>query len=177
MTRALGPVQFFLKPRVQSVFGGKQHGHMPARHLVPGIPVHTFRPGIPSHHLSFEVQQEEGVVPDPWRNLKAGIVLQNQQMARRQHMRPGRVVHFPPAVTRTGQSEPSLRLRFLQNVVPQGRNSRFEGGHDQFIQTAPDDFFPRESEQLTSAETGLAANALVIQNEQRCHGTVEDRMQ
>ena len=49
--------------------------------------------------------------------------------------------------------------------MPALRNHRLQCGHRKIIQTAADDFFPRQTQEPAGADTGLPVTTLVVREE------------
>ena len=101
-----------------------------------------------------------------------GLVAQHQEMAYRQHVPFGDVLDVPRISVRTHQLKRSFLLAFLEKGAPALRNHRLEAGLRKIIQTAADDLFPRKTQELAGADTGLPVTAIVV-GEQNGRGRME----
>ena len=74
---------------------------------------------------------------------------------------------------RAHQRKRPFLLAFLQKSSPAFGNHRLEAGLRKIIQTAADDLFPRETQELAGADTGLPVVAIVVRD-QNGDGRLED---
>ena len=96
-------------------------------------------------------------------------------MAHRQHVSLGGVLNLARASIRTQQPERACLLAAFEKGLPQFGNLRFEAGLDEVIQTASNDLFPRKSEQLSGAGTGVAVMTVVVGDQDGRGRMVDDR--
>ena len=105
--------------------------------------------------------------------MAGALVAQHQHIARRQHVPFGDVLDFPRSSVRAYQRERSFLLAFFEKGLPAFRNHRLEAGLRKIVQTAADDLFPWEAQELAGADTGFAVMAIVVCDQNR-HGRLED---
>jgi hypothetical protein len=68
-----------------------------------------------------------------------------------------------------------LLLAFLEKGTPAFRNHRLKVGLRKIIQASADDLFPRQTQELAGADTGLEVAALIVREQNRCGRMEYDR--
>ena len=66
-------------------------------------------------------------------------------------------------------------LAFFEKNLPALRNYRLEAGLCKIIETAADNLFPRETQELAGADTGLQVTAIVVGEQNRFGGMKHER--
>src|SRR5690348_12307109 len=103
--------------------------------------------------------------------------MQDQEMAHGQYVALGGVFNLPSGPVGSHKLERSLLLAPLQKGLPHFGNLRFGTGFRELIQTTPNDLFPWNTEQLSSARTSIAVITVVIGDQDGRGRIVDDRPQ
>ncbi len=93
------------------------------------------------------------------------LVTQREQVANRQHVAFRNILDIPRSTVGTQKLERSHLLALFEKLPPALRDDRPDFRNRKIVQTAADDFFTRQTQQLAGADASLPITAIIIRNE------------